>query len=149
MVHLSVQDFSTEFKSIYKRNNFSTPKNFLDFINNYINFLKQKRKEMDAAVRRYDGGLKQLAAAAKQTEILSKELAEKNVIIAEKKIVVEGIIADVTEKSEIVAKDSKAAQEKKEFLDKQAIYIAKEDAEATEALKAAGPALEAAKEAVK
>lgn len=58
MVHLSVQKFSADYKEIYKRNNFSTPKNYLDFINNYINFLKDKRKFMDAQVRRYDGGLK-------------------------------------------------------------------------------------------
>lgn len=48
MVHLSVQKFSTEYKEIYKRNNFSTPKNYLDFINNYILFLRDKRKFMDA-----------------------------------------------------------------------------------------------------
>jgi dynein heavy chain len=48
MVHLSVGKFSDDFKTIYKRNNFSTPKNYLDFINNYINFLRDKRKFMDA-----------------------------------------------------------------------------------------------------
>jgi dynein heavy chain len=44
MVHLSVQDFSTEFKAVYKRDNFSTPKNYLDFIKNYMDFLSKKRK---------------------------------------------------------------------------------------------------------
>jgi dynein heavy chain len=47
LVHLSVQEFSIDFKAIYKRNNYSTPKNYLDFINNYINFLGNKRKLMD------------------------------------------------------------------------------------------------------
>jgi len=47
MVHLSVQEYSEEFKTVYKRNNFSTPKNYLDFINNYIAFLRDKRKLMD------------------------------------------------------------------------------------------------------
>lgn len=149
MVHLSVQKFSEEYKTIYKRNNFSTPKNYLDFINNYIIFLRDKRKLMEGQVRRYDGGLKQLAAAATATAELSKVLAAQNEVIAEKKTVVEGIIAEVTEKSAIAAKDAAAAQEKKEYLAKQSIIIAKEDAEATEALKAAQPALEAAKEAVK
>lgn len=48
MVHLSVQKFSTEYKLVYKRDNFSTPKNYLDFINNYIKFLREKRKYMDS-----------------------------------------------------------------------------------------------------
>ena len=95
MVHLSVQKFSNEYKTTYKRNNFSTPKNYLDFINNYINFLREKRKFMDSQVRRFDGGLKQLAAAAAATADLSKELSEKNKIIAEKQIVVTEIIEDV------------------------------------------------------
>lgn len=47
LVHLSVQKFSLDFKAIYKRNNYSTPKNYLDFISNYINFLTSKRKLMD------------------------------------------------------------------------------------------------------
>lgn len=58
MVHLSVAKFSDDFKNIYKRNNFSTPKNYLDFINNYILFLRDKRKYMDSQVLRFDGGLK-------------------------------------------------------------------------------------------
>lgn len=50
MVHLSVQKFSTEYKIIYKRENFSTPKNYLDFINNYIKFLRDKRRFMESQV---------------------------------------------------------------------------------------------------
>lgn len=57
MVHLSVQKYSLDFKAIYKRNNFSTPKNYLDFINNYIAFLRDKRKMMDRMVSRLEGGL--------------------------------------------------------------------------------------------
>jgi dynein heavy chain len=63
VVHLSVQKFSNDFKMIYKRNNFSTPKNYLDFIKNYMNFLGSKRKLMDSLVRRLDGGLITLARA--------------------------------------------------------------------------------------
>jgi dynein heavy chain len=50
--------FNLDFKNFYKRNNFSTPKNYLDFIKNYIEFLKSKRKLMDGMVRRLEGGLK-------------------------------------------------------------------------------------------
>jgi len=63
MVHLSVQKFSLDYKTIYKRNNFSTPKNYLDFIQNYISFLQDKRKQMDNMVRRLEGGLTTLAKA--------------------------------------------------------------------------------------
>lgn len=88
---------------MYKRNNFSTPKNYLDFITNYISFLKEKRKGNDALVRRLDGGLVTLAKAAEDTEILSKELAEKNKVINEKAVEVDALIKDITAKSEVAA----------------------------------------------
>lgn len=84
MVHMSVQQYSLDFFRIYKRNNFSTPKNYLDFIKNYIAFLKDKRLLYDNLVRRLEGGLTTLKKAQEDTEVLSIELAEKNVIIAKK-----------------------------------------------------------------
>jgi len=141
MVHLSVQKYSEDFKAIYKRNNYSTPKNYLDFINNYISFLKGKRKTFDNLVRRLEGGLATLAKATADTTELSIVLAEKNKIIGEKTVVVNQIIADITEKSEIAEVQAKAATIKKEELDKQAVVIAREDAAATKALEEAIPAL--------
>ncbi len=68
-------------------------------------------------MRRLEGGLTTLAKAQEDTEILSKELAIKNEEIAEKKKVVEELIADITEKSEIAVKQQLVAAEKKAFLD--------------------------------
>ena len=84
MVHMSVQQYSLDFQRIYKRNNFSTPKNYLDFIKNYISFLKDKRTLYDHNVRRLEGGLATLKKAQEDTEVLSLELAEKNKDIAKK-----------------------------------------------------------------
>jgi len=59
---------------------------------------------IDSNVRRLEGGLTTLAKAQEDTELLSKELAIKNAEIAEKKKVVEELIADITEKSEVAGK---------------------------------------------
>jgi hypothetical protein len=59
---------------------------------------------IDSNVRRLEGGLATLAKAQEDTEVLSKELAIKNAEIAEKKTVVEELIADITDKSEIAGK---------------------------------------------
>jgi hypothetical protein len=75
---------------------------------------------------------------------LSRDLTERNEIIASKKVVVTGLIEEVTEKANVAEKDAKAAAIKKEQLDRDSIIIAKEEAEAAESLKAAKPALEAA-----
>lgn len=79
---------------------------------------------------------------------MSVVLAEKNKVIGEKSVVVNGIIKDITEKSETATIQAKAATEKKEILDKQAIIIAREDASATKALEEAIPALQEAELAV-
>jgi len=94
-VHLGVQKYSLEFKEIYKRANFSTPKNYLDFITNYIKFLKDRRKMLDNSVSRLEGGLATLESAAADTKVLSEELAVQNAEIAEKKADVEIIIESV------------------------------------------------------
>jgi len=144
MIHQSVQKYSIEFDAIYKRKNYSTPKNYLDFIQNYMKFLADKRKICDFQVRLLEGGLATLENASEVCKDLSEELAIKNAIIADKKTVVEAIIVDIQGKSEVAGKQQKAASEKKAILAVQAVEISAAKAEATEELKAAAPALAAA-----
>jgi len=66
----------------------------------------------------------------------------------EKKKVVEELIEDIKQKSEVASKQMEVAAEKKAFLDVQSVIIAQEEAEASKALEEAIPALEAAKEAL-
>jgi dynein heavy chain, axonemal len=109
MIHQSVQDYSRDFELVYKRKNFSTPKNYLDFIDNYIKFLANNRKFIDSQIRRLEGGLTTLAKAQEDTEILSQELAIKNAEIAEKKKIVEELIEDIQAKSIIASKQMESA----------------------------------------
>ena len=48
MTHLSVQQYSVDYETMFKRKNFSTPKNYLDFIQSYASLLRQNRKHIDA-----------------------------------------------------------------------------------------------------
>jgi len=67
----------------------------LDFVQNYMRFLAQKRDKCDSSVRRLEGGLATLEAAAITCSELSEELGKKNVVIAEKTTIVEKIIFDI------------------------------------------------------
>ena len=62
-------------------------------------------------------------------------------MISEKSVDVEALIKDISEKSEVAGVQQAAAMAKKTQLDADSIIIAKEEAEAQEALKAAEPAL--------
>lgn len=75
-------------------------------------------------------------------------MAIKNAEIAEKKKIVEELIADIQQKSEIAGKQMEAAAQKKADLDIQSVVIAQEEAEASKALEEAIPALEAAQQAL-
>jgi len=113
-----------------------------------MKFLATKRKYLDSAVRRLEGGLTTLAKAAEDTKILSAELAIKNEEIAEKKIIVEALIADITQKSETASKKQKEASEKKAFLAVKSVEINEKKEEANRDMEAAAPALLAAKAAL-
>jgi dynein heavy chain len=148
LVHLSVQKFSIDFKAIYKRNNYSTPKNYLDFINNYVDFLGDKRKLFDALVRRLEGGLTTLKRAEEDTKVLSQELSIKNVEIAKESIVVEQLIVEITAQSAIATEKAEQGAVLQEQLEKESVIIEREEAECKKALEEAIPALEAAKQAL-
>ena len=53
-----------------KRKNFSTPKNFLDFLNNYKRLLNDNIEKYTKMVIRYQNGLKKLEEASRQVEEL-------------------------------------------------------------------------------
>ena len=73
--HLSVTlQYSPQFEVKYKRRNFATPKNYLDFLANYMKFLEQNRNSLDQMWGRLGGGLDKLVQAAVQVTEMSKEL---------------------------------------------------------------------------
>lgn len=130
MVHISVQKYSADFEAVYKRKNYSTPKNYLDFINNYMRFLQGKRKDIDSSVTRLEGGLATLVKAADDTAVLQEELAIQDADIAEKKVVVEGMIADISAKTIIANKQEAECSETKASLEIQNAEISIKKAEA-------------------
>lgn len=149
MCHQSVQNYSKEFEAKFKRRNYSTPKNYLDFIKNYIKFLSDNRTRLINAVNRLEGGLTTLAKAAEDTKVLGDELQIKSADIAVKREGVEIVIADVNEKTADASVKQKDAKELEEKITIESAKIAKMSAEANEELKAAEPALLEAKEALK
>ena len=87
---------------------------------------------LDGQVTRLEGGLATLAKAADDTAVLQEELAVQDADIAEKKTVVEKMIADITEKSEIAGKQQAEAEETKAKLEVDNKIIAEKKAEADE-----------------
>ena len=81
LVHQSVRTFSTKFFEELRRHNYVTPKNYLDFINNYKKSLADNRKMYSDMASRLNGGLQKLIQATKEVDSMQKELNEATVVV--------------------------------------------------------------------
>merc|ERR1719191_1220964 len=148
-VHLSVtDDYSPSFEAKYKRKNFATPKNYLDYLNNYNGMLDMNRKKVEAQALRLSGGLEKLIEAADQVAVMSKELAAKLVVVDQKAKDVAQLLEDIAEKSVKVSARQEEAAAKSKKIEEDSVVIEREKAAADVALEAALPALAAAAEAL-
>jgi len=53
-----------------KRINYSTPKNYLDFLINYKKLLSENRKNITNAIKRFESGLLTMSKAKQDVEVL-------------------------------------------------------------------------------
>ena len=147
-VHLSVQMYSIEFDLKLKRKNFSTPKNYLDFLSNYKKLLHEKRIMYATMVERYNGGLEKLAKASEEVSVMQDELKIKKLEVDGERVQVEALIEDIKGKTEIASKHQAAAIELKSSLDIEVVEIDRQKSEADKILLDAIPILERAKAAL-
>eukprot|EP00929_Paragymnodinium_shiwhaense_P077084 TRINITY_DN3967_c0_g3_i3.p1 TRINITY_DN3967_c0_g3~~TRINITY_DN3967_c0_g3_i3.p1 ORF type:complete len:4541 (+),score=1544.66 TRINITY_DN3967_c0_g3_i3:127-13749(+) len=148
-VHLSVtQKYSPDFTLKFKRVNFATPKNFLDFLSNYTKFLDANRKNLDMMSTRLGDGLNKLVQAGEKVAELSQELEVKKVKVDANAEKVRDLIETITQATIEVTKRQEDANEKAEQIAKDSVIIERESEDAEEALKAALPALQMAEDAL-
>ncbi|KAF4659064.1 Dynein heavy chain 10, axonemal [Perkinsus olseni] len=147
--HLSVTTkYSPDFEAKFKRRNFATPKNYLDFLSGYEDLLAKNRKTIDAQTQRLGGGLDKLIQAANQVTVMSKDLAEKKVVVDEKALAVGTLIEEINEKSITVSKHQKVANEQAKQIADDNVIIQREKEDADTALAEALPALDMAAKAL-
>uniref|UniRef100_A0A7S4D2X3 Dynein-1, subspecies f n=1 Tax=Eutreptiella gymnastica TaxID=73025 RepID=A0A7S4D2X3_9EUGL len=131
-----------------RRYNYVTPKNYLDYIENYKRLLVANRQNIDDVVNRLGTGLERLAKAAVEVAEMSKSLAEQEVFLAAKSKENEELIAEITQKKAVAEEKHQFAVEKEETLVVQKADIIENKAEAEAALSEAMPIIAAAEEAL-
>ena len=144
VVHTSVQEYSKEFEQQLKRKNYSTPKNYLDFLSNYRKLLDENRRKYTEMIKRYENGLLKLKEGSEQVEIMQTDLKEKQKEVNAEKADVEALLKEIHEKTKIASEKQNQAQEKKIQLDAENIEIDKQQKEAEEFLEQAEPELRVA-----
>ncbi|XP_072908128.1 dynein axonemal heavy chain 10 [Hemitrygon akajei] len=145
MVHSSVDKYSLIFLQKLRRNNYVTPKNYLDFINTYARLLNEKDQFILAQCKRLEGGLDKLKEASVQLAELNLKLAEQKIVLAEKTEACEALLAEIATNTAVAEEKRKLAEEKAAEIEEQNKVIAVEKQEAENALAEALPALEAAR----
>jgi dynein heavy chain len=144
-VHLSVGIASNEFLQKYRRCNYITPKNYLDYINAYFKLLKEKRDTNGQLCARLETGLGKLEESSRQLDDLNAKLAEQNIAVKNKTEACNKLLEIITTNTQIAEEKKELATKKETELQVQNAQIAKDKEEAEQALAEALPALEEAK----
>ncbi|KAJ3349859.1 Dynein heavy chain 10, axonemal [Entophlyctis luteolus] len=147
-VHLSVGDVSLAFLQKYRRANYVTPKNYLDYISTYNRLLEENRELNGKLCLRLESGLGKLEESSKQLDVLNAQLAEQNVAVKNKTEACNKLLEVITKNTAEAEEKKSMAEAKGAELDAQNIQIAKDKEEAESALADALPALEEAKNAL-
>ncbi|XP_068013204.1 dynein axonemal heavy chain 10, partial [Melanerpes formicivorus] len=145
MVHESVGDFSKRFLQKLRRSNHVTPKNYLDFINNYSRLLNEKNEFILAQCKRLEGGLDKLKEASVQLVELNMKLAEQRIVLEEKSSACQTLLEEISTNKQVAEEKKKLSEEKAAEIEQQNKIIAKEKMAAETALAEVMPILDAAK----
>ncbi|XP_067660223.1 dynein axonemal heavy chain 10-like [Haliotis asinina] len=145
LVHQSVGEYSKKFLQRLRRNNYVTPKNYLDFINTYLKLLEEKDKFILAQCERLAGGLQKIADASEQLAVLNEKLAVQKIAVTEKTAACEALLEEISSGTTQATEKKQLAQKKGHEIEEQSKIIVVEKKEAEDALQEALPALEAAR----
>jgi dynein heavy chain len=146
--HMRVVKVAQQFAEELRRYYYVTPKNFLDFISNYRQQLKENNQKVNASILRLKGGLTKLVEASVAVDRMQAELSEKKVIVDEKTVACEALIKTIEEKSLVATTQQEVAAATQIECEKASVIISKEKEEADAALLEALPAVEAAASAL-
>ncbi|KAI8847268.1 dynein heavy chain and region D6 of dynein motor-domain-containing protein [Chytridium lagenaria] len=112
-VHLSVGDVSTAFLQKYRRANYVTPKNYLDYISTYNRLLQENRELNGKLCLRLESGLGKLEESSKQLDALNVQLAEQNIAVKNKTEACNKLLEDKEEAESALAEALPALEEAK------------------------------------
>ncbi|KAI8922930.1 hypothetical protein BC831DRAFT_55734 [Entophlyctis helioformis] len=144
-VHMSVGVFSAQFLQKYRRANYVTPKNYLDYIGTYNRLLEENRDLNGKLCARLESGLGKLEESSQQLDVLNKQLAEQNIAVRNKTEACNKLLEVITANTKTAEEKKSLAEKKGAELDVQTVQIAKDKEEAEAALAEALPALEEAR----
>ncbi|KAH8250122.1 hypothetical protein KR026_005577 [Drosophila bipectinata] len=147
-VHTTIQQYSKDYLAKLRRNNFVTPKHYLDYINTYRGLLEEKAKFITQQRSRLGEGIKKIEEASVQIDELRIIVTEqkKNVAVASEEC--EAMLVTIEASTQKANTKKAEASEKSVEVEIKGKQIAVEKDEAEVILADAMPALEEARRAL-
>ena len=81
LVHQEARKATTKFAEQLRRDVYVTPKNYLDFVQNYKSSLNENREVIGELASRLDGGLQKLTQAATEVDKMQIDLTEAKAVV--------------------------------------------------------------------
>ncbi|CAG9311235.1 unnamed protein product [Blepharisma stoltei] len=147
-VHVSVNDANQVFLQRERRNNYTTPKSFLELIDFFKSLLRIKRSALDKSIERLRTGLDILSQTQGKVENLKKDLDVKMEEVKEKQEDTAKLITQVTAAKAVADKEMADASGEEEIALALSMRANELKAQAEKELEEAKPAMERAKAAV-
>ena len=109
--HLSIDIANEKFRKFERRNNYTTPKSFLELISFYKTLLDDKKGQIDRQIKRYTLGLQILADTKDKVEGLQEDLKIKMVEVKKQREETDILIEEVQHESGIAEEEQAKANE--------------------------------------
>ena len=126
MVHQSVEHYSEQFAQKLRRRNYTTPKNYLDYIGTYVAMLDKKNKENKSQQDRLLVGIEKIKEAEVQLKKLNEDLAVQKVLVTKRTQEVEQLLAEIASGTKEASEKKEEALIKSKTIQEQTVVIEKE-----------------------
>lgn len=126
MAHQSVEHYSEQFAQKLRRKNYTTPKNYLDYISTYVTMLDKKNKENKAQQDRLLVGIDKIKEAEVQLQKLNEDLAVQKVMVTKRTEEVEKLLKEIAENKKEASEKKDLAIVKSKEIQEQTVVIDKE-----------------------
>ena len=110
-VHKECQKLSDEYWAAARRKNYVTPRNFVDFMEVYLELLKQKRLECEQDIKKFQKGLEKLEKANDDVAVMKVKLTDQKQIVEKKTEVVNKMVSELTVTTNEVETLQKSAEQ--------------------------------------
>ena len=128
-IHKRVETISQVYSNEMRRNVYLTPTSYLELLNMYQKILREKRKEINQGIQRFENGLEVLRSAGLEVEQMQKKIEQEAPLLKEHKANTDELLKNIEiekAKSEIEQREATELEANAKKVDEEcSAYVAK------------------------